>query len=101
MQQRNPKSGLSRARYEKYKKARTLREIKQLGGSWADIIWDFERGFIDFSGQRASLAFTCIEELEERKQHEKEIAELQYIHRRIGSDSNRQRIWCNFLSRKA
>ena len=43
VQQRNPKAGASRARYEKYKPARTLREIKRLGGSWADIVWDFER----------------------------------------------------------
>ena len=68
VQQRNPKAGAWRARYEKYEPARTLREIKRLGGSWADIVWDFERGYIDFVNQRASMA--CIEDLEEQMYRE-------------------------------
>jgi len=48
--QRNPKKrgSASRARYEKYKAARSLRDIKQMGGSWQDIVFDYARGFIDF-----------------------------------------------------
>jgi len=51
MVQRNPKlsGSQSRARYERYKSAHTLRDVKRLGGSWSDIIWDFCRGLIDFN----------------------------------------------------
>jgi len=50
MQQRNPKraDSASRVRYEKYKAARTLREIKNRGGTWGDITWDYARGYSDF-----------------------------------------------------
>jgi hypothetical protein len=50
LQSRNPKqSGLSsRLRYEKYKSASTLRAVKNRGGMWKDILWDFSRGYIDF-----------------------------------------------------
>ena len=56
MQQRNPKSGSSRARYEKYKHGKTLREIKRTGATWGDIVWDYSRGYIDFSPTAASNA---------------------------------------------
>ena len=62
LQQRNPKQvrdgkpSSSRARYEKYKSAKTLRQIKQLSGTWEDIVWDYSRGYIDFSPTAASNA---------------------------------------------
>ena len=58
MQQRNPKTqrSTSRARYEKYKSAKTLWEAKELGAEWKDIVWDYERGYIDFSPSAASNA---------------------------------------------
>ena len=45
VQQLNPKKEESRVRYERYKTARTLRELQRLGGSWNDIKWDYARGF--------------------------------------------------------
>ena len=50
LQSRNPKQSgsSSRLRYEKYKSATTLREVKNGGGTWKDILWDFSRGYIDF-----------------------------------------------------
>ena len=49
--QRNQKlvGSKSRFRYEGYKSATTLRMAKQLGASWEDLVWDYSRGFIDFS----------------------------------------------------
>ena len=46
MQQKNPKrpQSKSRARYERYKLARTLREAKQMGAKWCDLLWDYARG---------------------------------------------------------
>ena len=57
-QQRNPKQAQtsSRQRYEGYKKARTLREAKTLKASWADLVWDYGRGWIDFSSAASSNA---------------------------------------------
>ena len=57
-QQRNPKQTQtsSRQRYEGYKKARTLREAKTLKASWADLVWDYGRGWIDFSSAASSNA---------------------------------------------
>ena len=51
LQQRNPKraGSDSRVRYEKYKGAHTLRDVKRRGGTWADIVWDYARGYIDFN----------------------------------------------------
>jgi len=59
MQQKNPKRQRSdsRTRYEKYKAARCLRDVKRLGGSWADIVWDFERGYSDFGMTAARANF--------------------------------------------
>ena len=50
LQGKNPKQSgsASRLRYEKYKSATTLREVKHRGGTWKDILWDFSRGYIDF-----------------------------------------------------
>ena len=58
MQQRNPKTqrSTSRARYEKYKSAKTLWKAKKLGAESKDIVWDYERGYIDFSPLAASDA---------------------------------------------
>ena len=55
-QQRNPKLArtLSRQRYEGYKKATTLREAKKLKASWEDLVWDYGRGWIDFSAAASS-----------------------------------------------
>ena len=66
MQQKNPKMtrSASRLRYEKYKAARCLRDVKRLGGSWADIVWDYERGYCDFSPSAARSNFADL--LEER-----------------------------------
>ena len=63
MQQRNPKrdQSKSRARYEKYKLARTLREAKEMGAQWGDLLWDYKRGYIDF---RSASANVTIEQLE-------------------------------------
>lgn len=44
--QGNPKRGKSADRYEQYKRARTLQEVLDLGGSKADIANDVVRGFI-------------------------------------------------------
>ena len=48
IQQDNPKKPGSKSydRYEKYKKATTLDEMLDLGGSRGDIFFDMERGFI-------------------------------------------------------
>ena len=58
MEQRNPKSksSASRIRYKKYKPAKCLRDVKMLSGSWADITWDYSRGYIDFGPTAASSA---------------------------------------------
>ena len=58
IEQRNPKSKgtASRLRYEKYKSAKCLRDIKKMGGTWQDITWDFSRGYIDFGPTAASSA---------------------------------------------
>jgi len=42
----NPKRGKSAERYEKYKHAKTLGEVLDLGGSRADVANDVVRGFI-------------------------------------------------------
>ena len=69
MQQRNPKAqrSTSRARYEKYKGGKTLREVKRLGAEWKDIVWDYSRGFIDFSPAAASNA--VLEDLVDAYEH--------------------------------
>jgi len=56
--QRNPKTerSTSRKRYEGYKKAKTLREAKKLKASWEDLVWDYSRGWIDFSAAASSNA---------------------------------------------
>jgi hypothetical protein len=43
-------------RYEKYTSGKTLREIKGLGAKWDDVVWDYARGYIDFSPTMASNA---------------------------------------------
>lgn len=45
----NPKRGKSKARYDFYKKAKTVGEYIKLGGVRADITWDYERQFIGFA----------------------------------------------------
>jgi len=66
MQQKNPKrpQSKSRVRYERYKLARTLREAKQMGAMWCDLLWDYARGYIDFRNASANIT---IEELEARR----------------------------------
>lgn len=56
--QQNQKRGASRQRYERYKRATTLRDAKLMGGTWSEIKWDYERGFIDFTptAERATHA---------------------------------------------
>jgi hypothetical protein len=46
--QDNPKrqGGASRARFEKYKMAKTVAEFLELGGSTADLEWDIDHGFV-------------------------------------------------------
>ena len=56
MQQRNPKKGASRLRYEKYKHGRTIRDLVKLGAKMDDVKWDYSRGYIDFSPTAASNA---------------------------------------------
>ena len=58
-QQRNPKQQrtLSRRRYDDYKKATTLREAKKLKATWEDLVWDYDRGWIDFS---AAASFKAV-----------------------------------------
>ena len=46
VQQDNPKRQKSGERYERYKAARTLRQVLDLGGSRADIAHDMVRGYI-------------------------------------------------------
>jgi hypothetical protein len=50
VQSNNPKlkKSKSRARYEKYKDATTLREFQRFGGTWGDIVNDYSRGYIKF-----------------------------------------------------
>ena len=62
MQQRNPKRGKSRPRYEKYKLARTLREAKRSGALWGDLLWDYARGYIDFRNASANVTIELLEE---------------------------------------
>jgi hypothetical protein len=56
--QRNHKrdKSASRRRYEQYKQGTTLRQVKNLGATWADIVWDFSRGYITFNKAAASNA---------------------------------------------
>ena len=46
VQQENPKRGKSFHRCEKYKAARTVTEFLQLGGLWADLKNDSDRGYV-------------------------------------------------------
>jgi len=46
----------SRRRYEQYKQGTTLRHIKNLGATWADMVWDFTGGYITFNKAAASNA---------------------------------------------
>ena len=66
LQVKDPKQNgsASRLRYEKYKPATTLREVKHRGGTWKDILWDFSRGYIDF---RHISGAAGMEELMRRK----------------------------------
>jgi len=59
LQQRNPKAqrSASRQRYEKYKSEKCLRDVKKMGGSWADISWDYCRGWIDFTPSAVRVNF--------------------------------------------
>ena len=63
VQQRNPKreKSDSRKRYEKYKHGSTLKQIKELGALWDDIVWDFSRGYINFD--KAAESNMLIEQL--------------------------------------
>ena len=65
VQQRNPKreKSDSRKRYEKYKYGDTLKQIKDLGATWEDILWDFTRGYITFD--KAAESNALIEQLVE------------------------------------
>ena len=58
VQQRNPKreKSDSRKRYEKYKYGDTLKQIKDLGATWENILWDFTRGYITFDKAAESNA---------------------------------------------
>lgn len=44
IQQENMKTGEAGARYEKYKKATTIQEMLDLGGTMADLHWDMDPG---------------------------------------------------------
>ena len=46
VQQDNPKKNMSADRYERYKAARTLQQVLDLGGSRGDIGNDMVRGYI-------------------------------------------------------
>ena len=46
IQQENPKRGDSQDRYEKYKGAKTMRELIDFGATRGDIRWDLDRGFV-------------------------------------------------------
>ena len=46
VQQDNPKKNMSADRYERYKAARTLQQVLDLGGSRGDIANDMLRGYI-------------------------------------------------------
>ena len=46
VQQENPKKGASADRYDRYKAARTLQQVLDLGGSRGDIANDMVRGYI-------------------------------------------------------
>lgn len=50
VRQKNPKklNSKSRTRYEQYKSAVTLRQYIQFGGTWKDLFFDYERGYIVF-----------------------------------------------------
>jgi hypothetical protein len=50
VRQKNPKrlNSKSRTRYEQYKSAATLRQYIQFGGTWQDLFFDYERGYIIF-----------------------------------------------------
>ena len=61
--QKNPKSGKSRERYERYKAAETLAEAQRFGAqgsvtasdpSRSDLLWDYSRGFIQFPEHESS-----------------------------------------------
>ena len=55
VQQENPKKNMSADRYERYKAARTLQEVLDLGGSRGDIGNDMLRGSrAAFRGSSAS-----------------------------------------------
>jgi hypothetical protein len=56
IQQANPKRGESQARYEKYKRARTMRELLDHGATRGDIRWDIDHGFIKLADPTVQAA---------------------------------------------
>jgi hypothetical protein len=62
--QTNPKNhgSASWERYEKYKRAKTLRAVVSLGGKSADIPYDYTRGFLAFPGAGAFSRFRLMDD---------------------------------------
>lgn len=56
----NPKKGRSADRYEKYKHARTCTQYLDLGGSRADLQFDFIRGHVNLDGGLDWRALDCV-----------------------------------------
>ena len=56
--QQNPKKAKTKSaeRYQQYKRASTIAEALELGSSWSDIVWDYQRGFL-----------RCLSSLERRR----------------------------------
>ena len=77
--QRNMKlqGSASRKLYEGYKVAHTLREAKHLGARWQDIVWDFNRGFIDF--QQLAGQPTLEELIEKRRNRGIEVSAAAWV----------------------
>ena len=58
VQQDNPKKNMSADRYERYKAARTLQQVLDLGGSRGDIANDMLRGYIVVEDREMPLVIT-------------------------------------------
>jgi len=61
--QKNPKKGISRSRYESYKKSKTIKQFMLNGGNMGDLKWDVIHGFITFDDVH-SLNFMGREDME-------------------------------------
>ena len=82
VQQENPKIGGAAGRYERYKAARTLQQVLDLGGSRGDIGVDMARGYIQCEDPATHEAILETANAQERAYMEARVLEAQEPARR-------------------